>query len=203
MGKKFATWITMMINLVKITLMNCDRCEEFPLFGQLPKLREMEVNGMNKVKVIGSDSYGGLDSDCKAAKTVTTIYPSLTKLILWDLPEVEEWLEPVIKTGCEDTTTVNSILPAGQVDDHLLTTFSALTKLEIFDFQGVKSLPEPLAKLLSLERLFIWNCTNLGSLPLFEKSSSLKYLVIHGSPIMKERCEQGRPEWFKIQHKYL
>lgn len=68
----------MMINLVKITLMNCDRCEEFPLFGQLPKLREMVVNGMNKVKVIGSDSYGGLDSDCKAAKTVTTIYPSLT-----------------------------------------------------------------------------------------------------------------------------
>lgn len=106
MGKKFASWITMMENLVKITLRCWNRCEEFPQLGHLPKLREMKIVGMENVGVIGSDINGGLHSgssdlsDSGAAKQVTTMYPSLTKLILRGLTRLEEWLEP--ETSIED-----------------------------------------------------------------------------------------------------
>lgn len=45
-----------------ITLRCCNRCEEFPQLGQLPKLRETKKVGMDNLKVIGSDIYGGLYS---------------------------------------------------------------------------------------------------------------------------------------------
>lgn len=61
-GKKFASWITMMMNLVKITLRDCKRCEVFPPLGHLTELKEMEKIRMDNMVVIGGDSCGGLGS---------------------------------------------------------------------------------------------------------------------------------------------
>ncbi|KAL1809291.1 hypothetical protein ACET3Z_026281 [Daucus carota] len=404
-GNKFASWITKMTNLVKITFRDCNRCEEFPSLGHLPKLREMEINGMEYVKVIGRDSYDGSGaastelSDNGATKILTTIYPSLRKLILWNLPELEGWLEPGMNTMGEDQTTMlifpelelliikfcsrfstmpsacfpslkqliiqdsdssnmiletvtknvssltyirlgnmsngqgsssssnmdsiidkllkknsmslttlnlddcqgltrlspgaaivelivvncsnltsinvaeelsppkclthlqirscpclsswifarslcstlvrlqlgpfveeldefpwpvsspvtsfpklkslllwgwvklKSMLPIGELDDSLSCSFPALTHLTIYNFEGVKGLPDSLAKLPSLKLLFIWNCKNLESLPTFDESDSLMSLKISGCPILEKRCmKETGPEWFKIQH---
>ncbi|WOH09358.1 hypothetical protein DCAR_0728815 [Daucus carota subsp. sativus] len=107
-GKKFASWIIMMRNLVEITVIDSERCEEFPPLGHLPKLRKIKISSMENVKVIGSDIWGGVGSsgtefsESGAPETVTTMYPSLTELILQDLPKLEEWLEPVVSSGSED-----------------------------------------------------------------------------------------------------
>ncbi|KAL8119167.1 putative disease resistance protein RGA4 [Apium graveolens] len=396
-GMAFASWIPMMTNLVRIMLRDCNICEKFPSLGHLPKLREMEMNKMNNVKVIGSDFCGSISSDeisgSGPEKNVKTMYPSLTKLILWDLPNLEEWLEPVMSTGVEDQRTilifpkvevltvgscskfsripsksfmslksleimnldsssiletmsrnissithlrlwnvsdgaggsfniksidklvknnslslkrlslhdcqglksltlgvaletlevrscpdlssinavgessglrhlmiercpslseweffqnirtslvnlifspsleeidefpwpfssssvisfpnlislklkgwekVKSILPAGEDDHRLSITFPALTELYINDFEGVKALPDSLAKLPSLKELHIVNCENLMSLPSFEECDSLDSLTISGCAILKERCrKESGPEWYKIQH---
>ncbi|KAK1364472.1 NB-ARC domain-containing protein [Heracleum sosnowskyi] len=316
-GKMFASWIPMMTNLVRITLRDCNRCEGFPPLGHLPKLREMEMNKMNSVKVIGSDFNESVGSsgnselgECGPKEKVSTMYPSLTKLILWDLPKLEEWLEPVTHTGVEDQHTVlifpkvevltvgscskfsripsnsftslkrleiinldssilldtmsrnissithlsmwkvndgsggssniesidklvksnslslksmslhdcqglksltlgvalevlevESILPAGEDDLRLSITFPVLTELYITDFEGVKALPDSLAKLPCLKELHIMNCENLTSLPTFEECDSLGNLTISGCSILKERCrKESGPEWFKIQH---
>ncbi|KAK1364508.1 putative disease resistance protein RGA3 [Heracleum sosnowskyi] len=402
-GENFASWITMMTNLVKITLRNCKRCETLLPLGYLPKLREMKINGMTSVKVIGTDFYGVLGSDSSESsergviQTVTTMYPSMKKLLLLDLPKLKEWLEPVTSTGhedqstmlvfpileelyirncprltripricfsslkkleitnlyssmiletlsrnvnsltylllwnirdegggssasssnrhsafdellrnnsrslttlnlndcqgltcltlgdalealevvnCPDLTSINvvegssgvkdltigrcpslseyvfvqkmrstlirltlgpffeeldefpwsffssvisfisltsltlygwrsvkSILPAAELDDSISSTFPALTELHIIDFDGVKALPDSLAKLPCLGTLFIRNCENLRSLPTFSESHSLRYLDIHRCPDLQERCRKGSgPEWFKIQH---
>ncbi|KAL1809360.1 hypothetical protein ACET3Z_026350 [Daucus carota] len=399
-GRKFASWITMMMNLVKITLKDCNNCDAFPPLSHLPKLKEIVIFGMHNVKVIGRDFCGGLAStssglsDSGSVKTVAKMYPSLTTLILQGLSNLEEWLEPNISTGDEDQnmvpvfpklevlkiercsklkmipntlflfsklrelvitnldsseiletmsrkisslvnlrlrsisdgdggsssnvyylieellktnslslktlnldncpglkfltigivleelevsdclnlTSINvvegalkyliivrclslselvfvpstrsrlekmilgpfsdelnefpwpsfssvisfpkltsltlygwkkvrSILLDGKLDDRLSSTFPALTLLYINDFEGVKSLPESLAKLPSLERLRIWNCNNLKSLPTFDESHSLQYLKIFQCTILEERCRrESGPEWFKIQH---
>ncbi|WOH09434.1 hypothetical protein DCAR_0728891 [Daucus carota subsp. sativus] len=399
-GRKFASWITMMMNLVKITLKDCNNCDAFPPLSHLPKLREILIFGMHNVKVIGRDFCGGLAStssglsDSGSVKTVATMYPSLTTLVLQGLSNLEEWLEPNISTGdegqnmvpvfpklevlkiercsklrmipntlflfsklrelvitnldsseiletmsrkisslvnlrlrsirdrnggsssnvyylieellktnslslktlnldncpglkfltigivleelevsdCLNLTSINvvegglkhliigrcpslselvfvpstrsrlekmilgpfsedlnefpwpsfssvfsfpkltsltlygwkkvrSILLDGELDDRLSSTFPALTLLYINDFEGVKSLPESLAKLPSFERLRIWNCNNLKSLPVFHESHSLQYLKIFQCTILEERCRrESGPEWFKIQH---
>ncbi|KAK1388288.1 hypothetical protein POM88_016466 [Heracleum sosnowskyi] len=363
-GKNFASWITVMMNLVKITLTDCKRCEGFPPLGHLPKLREMEIFRMNNVKVFTSDFYGGQGS-CSSessksgtTKTVTTLYPSLVRLRLCDLPKLEELIDPLMRlTGhedkgaviafpkleelrlgcrklisipsgcftslkdltiddldsssmilarlskklssltflqllnirdrggscsssssnmdsiidellknnslsltilslddchgltclspgvaisrlsvvnCPDLIRINvveksgslndltiarcpslsdwvfvqsgwekvkSILPAAHIDARLSSTFPALTALGIFRFKGVKALPDSLAKLPSLNKLLIWSCENLRSLPLFEEPDSLDLLTIGKCPILEENCKMGSgSEWFKIQH---
>lgn len=95
----------MMTNLVKVTLSNCKRCEVFPQPGHLPKLREMDINGMDELRVIGSNFYGG---PCRGelSESCATMYPSLKRLILWGLPKLEEWIEPIMNTGNEDQSTM-------------------------------------------------------------------------------------------------
>ncbi|KAL1809290.1 hypothetical protein ACET3Z_026280 [Daucus carota] len=89
-------------------VIDSERCEEFPPLGHLPKLRKIKISSMENVKVIGSDIWGGVGSsgtefsESGAPETVTTMYPSLTELILQDLPKLEEWLEPVVSSGSED-----------------------------------------------------------------------------------------------------
>ncbi|KAK1393989.1 NB-ARC domain-containing protein [Heracleum sosnowskyi] len=367
MGKRLPSWITKMTNLVKIKLSNCERCEELPSLGHLPQLRELEIESMYNVRIIGSN--------CGAAGEVKTLYPSLTKLVLWDLPELEEWLEPdtsrvnedqvfpkfeVLKIkscsklrtlpdscfsslksleiedfdcskmrvgvttkvssltdlqntngggssylntdrifedlfinncqslkeleltkcrgltrltvgvaiemlmvrNCPDLTSIDMVeqtcclrylvirrcpslsefsqsvhptietlnvdeIPRGfsssvisypnlteltlfgfgkvkstlEFDDHLVSTFLALTRLNIFLFKGLKAVPDTIAKLPSLKELYIWDCKDVESLPTFDESHSIRCLAIRGCPILEERCEnESGPEWYKIQH---
>ncbi|KAL1809293.1 hypothetical protein ACET3Z_026283 [Daucus carota] len=369
-GKNFASWMTMMTNLVKITIKYCRRCEVLPPLGHLPKLREIKISHMENFKVIRSFSGEGLVSGCielsdsSTAKSVTTMYPSLIKLTLKDLPRLKEVLESVTSLGSEESALkifpkleelkivhssqlkeipshcflslrklemahlessmiqdmdsviekllknnsislkslslrrckgltclnlgagidelkvydcldlisisvddessglktlkigecpglsqwefvhtmkstlvtltlhpfnaredefpwafspfisfpnlkllqlegwekIKSILPAEKLDD-FCSTFPALTELDIIDFKECKALPDSLAKIPSLQGIYIWGCGKLEILPLFEESHGLQWLTIRKCPIITERCKKGsRPEWFKIQH---
>lgn len=91
-GKKLASWIAMMTNLVKLKLRDCNKCEGYPPLGQLPKLRELMIVGMHNVKIMGSDSCDHF-SQSGSPKTITTMYPSLRELSLNNSLKVEEWLE--------------------------------------------------------------------------------------------------------------
>ncbi|XP_017218354.2 putative disease resistance protein RGA4 isoform X1 [Daucus carota subsp. sativus] len=100
MGKKFASWIPTMTNMVKIAVKYCSRCEGFPPLGHLPKLREISIDRMENVKVIGNDLCGG---QSLAQKAVTAaLYPSMTTLILRRLPKLEEWVEDFLSKGGKD-----------------------------------------------------------------------------------------------------
>ncbi|WOH09430.1 hypothetical protein DCAR_0728887 [Daucus carota subsp. sativus] len=93
MGKKFASWIPMMTNMVKIAMTDCSRCEGFPPLGHLPKLRKICIEKMENVKVIGNNLCGGLNLAQKP--DTAAMYPSVTKLILRKLPKLEEWVEDI------------------------------------------------------------------------------------------------------------
>ncbi|KAL1822150.1 hypothetical protein ACET3Z_008928 [Daucus carota] len=399
MGKKFATWITIMTNLEVITFRDCKRCEEFPQLGHLPKLRRIYISGMDNVKVISSHLCGiqgsicGEFNDDGLEETVAPKYPSLTHLYLRNMPKLEEWLDPAMDTsgedpnnvlafpklkvlhirkcsklrripsscyplmktlfikvldssklleslskkacgltclvleniggavGCSSSSSLSSssmncimgellknnsvsletlslqrlqgltyltlgeglkslsvgdlpdlktinvvkgsdapkhlsisrcpnyevfaqsvsstieslvlgdfsedldefpwplsfslhnvirltvfgwaklkwIVDEGKPDDYLTSIFPALRQLHIHSFEGVKSLPISLAKLPFLERLSIWSCGKLESLPEFHHN--FQYLEIHRCPIIEERYRKGSgAEWSKIQH---
>ncbi|KAL1809237.1 hypothetical protein ACET3Z_026227 [Daucus carota] len=65
-GKKFASWITMMLNLVKITLRHCNRCE-------------LDLYGWKNVKSLALFEQ----------PLFTTAYPALTRLTLGPFPGVK------------------------------------------------------------------------------------------------------------------
>ncbi|KAL1827346.1 hypothetical protein DCAR_0206511 [Daucus carota subsp. sativus] len=167
-GKQLASWIAMMTNLVKITLRYCSRCEGLPTLGHLPKLREMEINRMKNVKFIGDNSSGGRGSGGTeftaswGTKTNTTMYPSLTKLRFFDLPELEEWLESVMSTCDEDRSTM-----------------LAFPKLEVLEINGCPKLTRiPGSCFPSLKLLFIVDSDSSSMIleTISRNVSSLAYL---------------------------
>ena len=59
-GKKFPSWVndlSLFHNLIHIKLSWCDKCEEAPTLGHLPCLGVLEIEGMMKVRSIGSEFY--------------------------------------------------------------------------------------------------------------------------------------------------
>ncbi|KAK1364451.1 putative disease resistance protein RGA3 [Heracleum sosnowskyi] len=151
MGKKFASWITMMTNLVEITFSNCNRCEVLPPLGHLPKLRKMRIEGMENVKVMGSDLSGGVDSGVPKAVT-TTLYPSLTQLYLWGLPKLEEWVETVISAFPKlESLKIRGCPRLRKIPNNC---FPSLKKLKIKDLESsmiLESLSTNVSSLTSLE----------------------------------------------------
>ncbi|WOL05206.1 disease resistance protein RGA2-like [Canna indica] len=70
--------------LVEIKLIKLKRCESLPPLGQLPYLLNVEISGMDSIKIVGDDFYG--------TQTVGT-FPSLIKLTLSEMLMQEEWQE--------------------------------------------------------------------------------------------------------------
>ncbi|KAF3959159.1 hypothetical protein CMV_015996 [Castanea mollissima] len=82
--------------------------------------------------------------------------------------------------------------------------FTALIYLYIWDFDGMKALPEWLGNLSSLQTLVLNHNKNLMEMPTVQamrRLTKLKQLYINGCPELKERCAKEKgTEWSKIAH---
>ncbi|XP_017217972.2 putative disease resistance protein RGA3 [Daucus carota subsp. sativus] len=146
-GKKFASWITMMLNLVKITLIYCNRCEVLPPLGQLPKLREIRIDGMGNVRVVGDAFWGGQSvfpqlerlkiANCRRLrKILPCCFPSLKQLHFHYLPNLEEW-EAAVISSCSQSEFPKlerlEILGCPRLRNIQKSYFPSLKKLKIYD----------------------------------------------------------------------
>ncbi|KAL8479288.1 hypothetical protein ACS0TY_026229 [Phlomoides rotata] len=82
MGSSFPRWISSISNLIKISITDCG-CKELPSLGQLPFLKELQLNRMMNLECIGQEFYGAGVSD--------VFFPSLEQLELYDLPRLLKW----------------------------------------------------------------------------------------------------------------
>ncbi|KAL1809359.1 hypothetical protein ACET3Z_026349 [Daucus carota] len=191
MGKKFASWISMMTNMVRIAVTDCSRCEGFPRLGHLPKLREICIKKMENVKVIGNDLCVGLSP---AQKAVTSaMYPSVTTLTLRRLPKLEEWVEDVLSKGGKDQIVFPKleeleISDCPKLRKILNSCFPSLKDLSITNSERIlenlvdcKGLQQ-LTLGVSLKILSVYDCPNLVSINLVEGSAGLKSLYLSGLP---------------------
>ena len=79
--------------------------------------------------------------------------------------------------------------------------FTALTTLDITEFDGMEALPEWLGNLSSLQFLYLCNCNNLMYLPTAQAMGRITKLEIYYCSKLKERCAKGSgAEWSKIAH---
>ncbi|KAL1809336.1 hypothetical protein ACET3Z_026326 [Daucus carota] len=149
-GKKFASWITMMLNLVSIKLRGCNQCEVLPPLGHLPKLREIEITGMGKVRVVGDDFWGGqsvfpqlerlrIENCPMLRKIMPACFPSLKQLYFGKLPNLEEWEAAVTSTG-----------------DSSQSGFPKLESLEIWDCPRLRNIRSSYFPSLKKSRIAIF-----------------------------------------------
>ncbi|KAF3945873.1 hypothetical protein CMV_027798 [Castanea mollissima] len=164
-GKKFPSWdndLSLFPNLIHIKLIWCTKCEEVPTLGHLPCLRVLEIDGMEKVKSIGSVpsviqhlEITNCDIDELSSGRVIRSYSNLKSIpeslhsfvvrncpklrSLPGVPSVIQHLE-IIKCGIDE-------LPSGL---HLCTS---LQYLRIEYCPNLKSIPESLHTCVSLQKL--------------------------------------------------
>ena len=118
-GVRFPSWImndrlrTLLPNLVKIKMENCEKCEVLPPFGQLPFLEDLYLSELNAVEYM--EDY---------SSSSTPFFPSLKTLRLDSLINLKEWGRRGIA-------------------DKKAPSFPCLSKLVIFDCTKLAALALP------------------------------------------------------------
>ncbi|KAJ0499678.1 putative leucine-rich repeat domain superfamily [Helianthus annuus] len=83
-GTEFSSWVgdPSFHKLVNVSIRGCRKCTTLPPFGQLPSLKELFIQGMDEVKIIGSELTG---------TTTTVAFPTLEILRFEDMCNWEVW----------------------------------------------------------------------------------------------------------------
>ncbi|XP_065617753.1 putative disease resistance protein RGA4 isoform X1 [Quercus suber] len=188
-GKKFPSWVndlSLFHNLIHIKLNFCLKCEEVPTLGQLPCLRVLEINHMDKVRSIGSKFY-----NCDGSyRNTTTLFPALRILELLSMSSLEEWKDAKELTSAGEVLLVFPCLEELIIRDcHKLGDLpgvpSVIQHMEIIRC-GIDELPSGLQFCTSLQYLKIEECPNLKSIPeSLHTCVSLQNFVVKDCPELR------------------
>ncbi|XVE55662.1 hypothetical protein DITRI_Ditri03aG0176500 [Diplodiscus trichospermus] len=190
-GRQFPSWMNpdAIINLTELELINCKNCETFPVIGQLPSLKCLNIQGMDNVVKINNEFLGG----------GMRPFPSLNELTLGDFPQLRTWdsmgstegfpcLKRLSIMKCPLLITMPSFpslqhLKVQDCDPVLLRSAAelrTLLTLVIDSFRELRFVPKVLLEnCLLLMSLTVISCPNLETLPAnFGKITTLKSLKI-------------------------
>ncbi|KAL6985651.1 hypothetical protein U1Q18_019026 [Sarracenia purpurea var. burkii] len=160
-------------NIVIIKLIDCKNCSQLPPLGQLPLLRRVKTDNMDKLEYIDNDLPG--DDEVSVRR-----FPSLEVLKIISLPN----LEGLSREEGKDLTSlsVSENEEAIYFPEELLRNLTHLESLSIHDFSKLQMFPDDLASLIALKSLAIDNCLVLESLPVegLRSLGSLQNLEISG-----------------------
>ncbi|KAH7521212.1 hypothetical protein FEM48_Zijuj07G0009300 [Ziziphus jujuba var. spinosa] len=187
-GTRFPSWIqsSLFCNIKFLKLSNCLKCECLPALGQLPSLKDLIVEGMERITTIGSEFYGdGLFS--------VPPFPSLETLKFENLLNWENWSFSGVD-GREGFHYLQKIeIQNCPKLGKLLHSFSALKSMIIKGCEELVALPRLSTCYDSigngreypcLVELSLWECPNLRELPIL--FPSLEILEIDGCQNLTE-----------------
>ncbi|KAK9913080.1 hypothetical protein M0R45_036905 [Rubus argutus] len=119
-GVKFASWLSLLKNIVNLQLHYLNRCQYLPLLDDLPCLKLLRFEGLSNLEYISDEDWGG--SDASSSTSTLPFFPSLEELNLYDCRNLKGWWSP-----------------AGRRDQH--QSFPRLSTLKIKDCPGLTSMP--------------------------------------------------------------
>ncbi|KAG6504329.1 hypothetical protein ZIOFF_036660 [Zingiber officinale] len=188
-------------SLVDVRLINLRRCATLPSLGQLPRLRMLEISGMDLIKHIDDAFYG--DGD---------IFPTLTKLTFSEMLSLEKWSPPKRKNvksfpwlreltliQCPKFKEINLLCDSiftmrvwlnnktiWSVEFCNWDNLQYIENIEIVGCQELRRLPEGMRSLKRLTRMKICNCNNLVTLVALY---SLQVLYLVACPVLAFNLE--------------
>ena len=173
------TTMSKLTYLKRLTLLYCVNLEQLPPLGKLPLLEELDIKHAQKIRKVG-DEFLGIDIEeeelSESSKDII-IFPKLKSLTFEMLEEWEEWsgMGGTIEEEEEKDNSANAFVT------------NNTPKIQIMP---------------RLHSLQIWFCYHLKSLPDYLRNTPLlQELGIYRSPILKQRCERGRGDyWPNISH---
>ncbi|XP_057781452.1 putative disease resistance protein RGA3 isoform X1 [Salvia miltiorrhiza] len=182
-GKRFPLWTEKMSvrdapqgswvllnNLMSLSLICCNECEEIPMLVHLPNLKSLVLGGWSNLKSINSSFYGMVNKDTRI------VFPALKRLELKYMPKLAEWAEIEISDGSE------------------VKLFPRLQCLEIYVCPQLMSVPSHVSS--CLEYLSI-DGIGVECLPadwLLSNSETLSYLEISSCPNLREISDRWGEE---------
>ncbi|XP_072998321.1 disease resistance protein RGA2-like isoform X2 [Typha latifolia] len=207
----FPSWMRSRIesflpNLVKIKFIGVHYCKHLPVLGQLPKLEEILIKDMHKVRRINEEF-------CGDRNTSGTSFPSLRRLGFFEMWGLEEWVTAEVTEDGERGASmfpcleelniyncpklrvqlgippsvktlilVSSMLPLLMGLD---VREMSLKHLRISSLKHQTSLLDSIRHLTSLETLEINFCKSLATLPEWlGELSSLRSLEVYDCPLI-------------------
>lgn len=184
-GTKFPRWIgsPLFVNIKFLKISNCIKCDHMPALGQLVSLKDLIVEGMERMKSIGIEFYGD------GHRSVLP-FPSLETLKFENMLNWEDWSSSSGVEGGEEFHHLQKIeiqnCPKLRKLSHC---FVALKNMSIKGCRELIALPKlPRShegrEFPSLLELFIWECPNLSQLP--NTLPSLTMLEIDGCQSLDE-----------------
>ncbi|XP_010257212.1 PREDICTED: putative disease resistance RPP13-like protein 1 [Nelumbo nucifera] len=144
-GIKFPSWMikpSVLPNLVRIVIGHCRRCECFEIFGPLPFLKDLELHDSTALKKINVWNWRR-QCQVQGGDASSSIFPSLKKLFLRDMPNLEEWC------GAGDNEDAIDGVDMG------VPLFPLLSSLEISNCPKLETIPpHP-----TVEKMELYHCS--------------------------------------------
>lgn len=139
-AERFPNWMLfdmslLLLNLLEITIWQCNRCLHLPLFSHLPKLKVLRLEVITAVEYIEdscadqSSSFGGNLS--KGGTEGKTFFPCLKELMLFDLRNLKGWWreDPAVADNNCCKAAASQQRPFQQQES--MPSFPCLSKLSI------------------------------------------------------------------------
>ncbi|KAJ0478819.1 putative virus X resistance protein-like, coiled-coil [Helianthus annuus] len=188
-GTELSNWVgdPSFHKLVNVSIHGCSKCTSLPPFGQLPSLKELFIEGMDEVKVIGSELIG--------TPTVVS-FPSLEILKFQNMSEWKVWstnnldvvfpcLQELHIKECPNLIDISlKALPSVRVFIHgcgvnalrsLVQAASLVNELGIASIVGLtnEAWRGVIMYLKAVEELYIWHCDEIRYLWDSEETSKV------------------------------
>ncbi|KAL0006769.1 hypothetical protein SO802_008271 [Lithocarpus litseifolius] len=193
-GVRFSSWLSLLTNLVALSICGCKRCQQLPRLSQLHSLERLSLSNMQVLEYIS-------DGDINEEVPTSSFFPSLKSISIWQCPNLKGWWRSTSTTDHQQHPHHRSLPSFHHLSDLKIWYCPNLTSLPPFpyleeslhlDGVSLKALQQTIAMNLSsrfckLKSMTLISIEDAEALPDEWMSNliSLKKLYIRGGPKLK------------------
>ncbi|KAK4591949.1 hypothetical protein RGQ29_016428 [Quercus rubra] len=122
-GVRFSSWLSLLTNLVHLSIIDCKRCQQLPRLSQFHSLESLSVSGMEVLEYIS-------DGDMNEEVPTVSFFPSLKSICFYVNPNLKGWWRSTSTTDHQQHSHHQS-----------LPSFQHLSMLSISRCPNLTSLP--------------------------------------------------------------
>ncbi|KAK8983095.1 hypothetical protein V6N11_057853 [Hibiscus sabdariffa] len=164
-GTKFPSWFSgpSLANIVDMNLSNCRNIKSLPALGRLPSLKMLSIEGMNGVKKLDFEFYGGSIPTFKPFPVLEVLqFQNMLEWEYWYYPNEADKVDGAFSSLCE---VMICNCPKLQ---HLPRFLPSLLKLAV---KGCPNMADSVMSFPSLQELNIENCNKMVPMRMVDLTS--------------------------------